>query len=485
MVAQSLAWMRRHWGWTQSFVLFGLVLRLFHYGRNPSMWHDEAALVLNVLDKSFHELLGPLEFAEAAPPLFLWLEKAVVLLLGDGTYALRLPSFLASCAAMMLIPWLARQLLRPAAVPWAVLLFACSDHLLWHASEAKPYSFDVLAATLLACLFCLGRRWSLARQLFLHSGLAPFVIFLSYPGCFLYGGLLVAYLPGVLRSKCMRAWLTYGLLASTVFVAFLVLASGPVRAQRHVNMDQCWLDAFPPWDRPWALPQWLVMSTLDMIRYCCEPTGNVLAAVAVVGGVCLWKNRRRAALALLLVPIGLALLASCLRAYPFAGARVMVYASPAVILLLAEGVPSTLAWFNVRFRYGIIVLIVLLVTPLGQALYRLAIQSGRSDCAGASQYVLSQRRPAEIVASDAWEARYYFRGIGPDYQGTNDHWPVSPNRLWLVAVSADAKERRQIAEKYAEENWRVVKRAEYTRTTVYLMEHASKPASAGPGSSRP
>ncbi len=159
-MSACLAWLRRNWGWTESFVLFGLVLRLLHYGRNPSMWHDEAALVLNVLDKTFLELLGPLEFAEAAPPLFLWLEKSIVLLLGDGTYALRLPSFLASCAALLLIPWLARQLLRPSAVPWAVLLFACSDHLLWHASEAKPYSFDVLAATFLARLYCLGPRWS-------------------------------------------------------------------------------------------------------------------------------------------------------------------------------------------------------------------------------------------------------------------------------------------------------------------------------------
>jgi hypothetical protein len=471
-----LAWMRRNWGWTESFVLFGLALRLFHYGRNPSMWHDEAALVLNVLDKSFIELLGPLEFAEAGPPLFLWLERAVFLLGGDGTYALRLPSLLASCAALLLFPRLARQSLRPGAVPWAVLLFACSDHLLWHASEAKPYSFDVLAAVGLASLCCLGRRWPLERQLIVQAVFALFVIFLSYPGCFLSGGLLVAYLPTVVRSRRLSAWLAYAFLTGVVFAAFGLLAIGPIRAQRHEMMDQCWLDAFPPWERPWAIPQWLMMSSLDMIRYCCEPAGNALAGVLIVGGVCLWRNHQRRVLAVLLVPIGLALLASCVRSYPYGGARVMVYASPAVVLLIAEGVPPMVTWFRDRFRFGVIVLVALLVLPVGQVIYRLRFQGGRSDCAGAARYVLSQRRPSEIVASDAWEARYYFRGIGADYQNANELQSNTMNRFWLIAVSANAIEREQMAERYTLDHWQVVKHAEFARTTVYLLERVSQNA---------
>ena len=65
-------------------LLLGLCLRGWHYLANPSVWHDEAALALNVLGKSFHDLLGPLYFAEAAPPLFLWAEKSISHFLGDG-----------------------------------------------------------------------------------------------------------------------------------------------------------------------------------------------------------------------------------------------------------------------------------------------------------------------------------------------------------------------------------------------------------------
>src|SRR5947209_13547153 len=123
-------------------LLLGLGLRSFHYLRGRAVWHDEAALTLNVLSRGFAELLGPLRFHEAAPPLFLWLTRAVSLALGDGSYALRLAPFLASCAALLLLAPVARRLLAPAAVPWALLLFACSEQLLWHACEAKPYALD-------------------------------------------------------------------------------------------------------------------------------------------------------------------------------------------------------------------------------------------------------------------------------------------------------------------------------------------------------
>src|SRR5437868_3496628 len=61
----------------------GLLLRLIHFVRDPSVWHDESALVMNVLRKDFTALLGPLFYAEAAPPLFLWIERTAFLLFGD------------------------------------------------------------------------------------------------------------------------------------------------------------------------------------------------------------------------------------------------------------------------------------------------------------------------------------------------------------------------------------------------------------------
>ena len=82
--------------WLALIVALGLGLRSYHYLRNPPVWHDEAALIHNVLHLDWADLLGPLYYSEACPPLFLAAEKAIVALLGDGTFALRLLPFTAS-----------------------------------------------------------------------------------------------------------------------------------------------------------------------------------------------------------------------------------------------------------------------------------------------------------------------------------------------------------------------------------------------------
>jgi Dolichyl-phosphate-mannose-protein mannosyltransferase len=398
---------------TTFLLLLGVGLRLFHYLREPSIWHDEAALLLNVIGKNFHELLGPLLFAEAAPPLFLWVERGVYLTLGPGIQALRLVPFLASCVSLLLFAFSARRLLRPSAVPWAVLLFACSDHLLWHTCEAKPYSVDVLSAALLLAVYCATRTWSLGWQLLLYMALTPLLMGVSYPGCFLCGGLLIALLPAVGRARHWRTSMGYGLLALIVTGTFLVLVLGPADAQRSDLMARCWERQFPCWHRPWSVPAWMVLSSLEVVRYCCAPTGPFLAAIAVLGTVSLWGQGQRAIVALLTVPIVLALFASCLGAYPYGGVRVLVYAAPALILLIAAGLPGAFAWLRARSRLATLALAGLLLAPAGLTGYRLVVPWQRADCASAAGYVLGHRQPTDGVTCNHWEYLYYFQHLGP------------------------------------------------------------------------
>src|SRR5256885_834523 len=56
--------------------LFGLLHTAYHYRGGGPVWQEEAALLITALKKGFGELLGPLFFHEAAPPLFLWLTRS-------------------------------------------------------------------------------------------------------------------------------------------------------------------------------------------------------------------------------------------------------------------------------------------------------------------------------------------------------------------------------------------------------------------------
>ena len=61
-------------------VAIALRLRQYLYGR--SLWVDEAFLALNIAERSFTELARPLGWDQTAPILFLWMERASVLLFG-------------------------------------------------------------------------------------------------------------------------------------------------------------------------------------------------------------------------------------------------------------------------------------------------------------------------------------------------------------------------------------------------------------------
>src|SRR5262249_13046968 len=137
---------RRAVPWLGAIVAVGLGLRSYHYLGNPPVWHDEAAQIYNVMNLDWAHLLGPLYYSEACPPLFLSTEKALAALLGDGTFALRLLPFLASCAALIALIAPARLVLPWWGQLWFAAALACSDRLLWHCCEAKPYAVDMLIA---------------------------------------------------------------------------------------------------------------------------------------------------------------------------------------------------------------------------------------------------------------------------------------------------------------------------------------------------
>src|SRR5262249_20204617 len=131
-------------------LLIGVVLRLSQYIANRSLWLDEAMLALNIVNRSFVELLQPLDYAQGAPLGFLFLEKALTLLFGNADYVLRFVPLICGLVLIWLIYVLAeRILLRAVAVVAAVALSVVSESLIYYASEIKQYSGDALMCLLL------------------------------------------------------------------------------------------------------------------------------------------------------------------------------------------------------------------------------------------------------------------------------------------------------------------------------------------------
>ena len=476
-----MGWVASHAGlWLRVAVLAGLALRAYHYLRCPAVWHDEAALIVNVLGLSFGEMLGPLLHAEAAPPLFLMAERAVVLTLGDGEFALRLLPFLASCLSLVLFAALSRRVLGPLAAVLAVGLFAVSDRLLFHACEAKPYAVDVLVAVAAAWWFVRTEPWPLWKRCVPAALVAPAAVWASFPACFVAGGLIVGLFPAALRSGT-RDRVAFAALAAAVGASFVALALGPAAAQRCAAMESCWTAHFPDWSRPWFVPAWAVLQTLEVCRYCLMPLGQVFAVFAGFGIAALWvRPNGRERLAVLLLPLAAALAAAFLHKYPYGGMRVEAFAAPALCLLSAAGARSVLPRLARRSRALAAVGLLAFAPPVLLTAYRAAEPWPRAESDRAVAFVLDRHRPGEPVFANFWEYEYYLRGEPSfrPWQGAFEAGEVNAPRAWVIHTADRA------AEVYPfplPKGWEVVARAEFARTSVFELRRVPvTPARSAP-----
>jgi 4-amino-4-deoxy-L-arabinose transferase-like glycosyltransferase len=449
---------------------FGLVLRLVHYLRNPSVWHDEAALIDNVLSLDFNQLLGALRWNEAAPVMFLWVERAIARLLGDSTYALRFVPLLASLATMFLVADAARRLLSERAALWAVFLVAVSDRLLWHACEAKPYAVDGMLGAAALWFFTATASWPLARRLLVVIFVSPAMMFLSYPACFVCGGLMLAWLPAAVRSGT-RERLLYIAWVGVVLSAFTLLYFGPMRAQRTGPIEQCWTGHFPTWSKPWTVPIWSVANTFEVFRYGFMPWGNLLAVLGLVGVVAIWRVGRRTGVFLVLSSLALAWFAACLHGYPYGGSRLEVFAVPGLALMMGAGIEAALDWLRGRTRWGFVLALALILSPAGLTLRNLAVPWPRADAAGAAEYILAHRLPTDAIVANHWEFTYYFRHCPDAWQFLDEGLPTGENRVWVAFIAPD-ESIRQAAIDHLAKFGRIEERREFKFTSVILLDRS-------------
>ena len=223
----------------------------------------------------------------------------------------------------------------------SMLLVACSDKILWHAAEARPYSSDVLIASVLALLFIVSHKWTARRRALFFAGLAPFVILASYPGVFLLGGITIALVFVLIRQKQNApTWLALIVIGVSIAGTFLILFLTTAFAQRTTTLNAQWAYAFPDWRHPTHVPLWLIRATIEVFDYTMRPTGGILALAACIGAVSWWRAGERELIVFLVAPLALAAAAGLTHAYPYTGVRTMAFVMPALALLVGAGVQA-------------------------------------------------------------------------------------------------------------------------------------------------
>lgn len=352
-------------------VLFGIVVRLSQYLSNRSLWGDEVNLALNIVDRSYLELLQPLDHNQAAPPGFLWIEKATVQLLGNTEYALRLFPLISGLVALVVFYRLANRYVSEIAAPIAIALFACLKYIVYYTTEVKQYSSDVMIAVVLCSLLIPLRHQVLDnKQLLLLGGLGALCIWISHPTVFVLAGIEVGYFLVASNQKRLSLLMNRWPMYVTWLISFAGLYFLTVRGTlKNDVLTSAWDARFPdsPFDIVWLLDTFgrFFYNPLGFLGF----TDGIALFVFIVGCIAFYY-RDRIILLGVTAPILITLIASYLQQYPFRE-RLVLFLAPFAVLIIAEGIAFLLTKPQKRYKLlrliGIIIAVTLLLPSIANA----------------------------------------------------------------------------------------------------------------------
>jgi hypothetical protein len=328
-----------------------VAMSVFQYFYGRSFWTDEAAVVINVLDRDFEGLMSPLMFYQMAPILYLWITKAITTIFPANEYSFRFLSMVGYLVSLWLV-WklLTRYVKDSLAIFIGLAFFVFNNKLLYYSSELKQYMTD--ATVTLALLYLVtDPKSSNQRKIQLLAIIGAIAIYLS--------NVVVTVLPMIFlfiflaeekpwRWSFLKGLLLMGFVWSAAFLVnyIMFVHNHPSRPQQQIFFAE----AFPPANllskqaiaffeykvqvlkRDFGFGKNNIHSTISYIEYI--HYGIFLMLIAGY----LWKCFRGAdrRMLLLLIPILLHSVLAYFKAYPLA-IRIMLYQYPLIVIMLAMG----------------------------------------------------------------------------------------------------------------------------------------------------
>jgi len=435
------------------FLAFGIAALFRQYLFAHSYWYDEAFLILTVKARTYADLLGPQPYKLVIPPLFLWIERALFEVGGDGELVLRLPAFVCGVFALLVMMPLSRTLVRWPHAIWAFAGLAVSRNLVLHSCDIRPYTVDLLfteiillctATLLLANSGSAGRRRS-AVGLGIVAVLGPW---LSFPSAFVLAGASLALAVHLRRHGTRTGWILWLIFNALTALSGLALWWFSARHMYYTGMMEHWGHngwwGFPNWQSPRNILCWLLWRPGEIGNYGNREMGVILTLLALVGGISL-ARRAGSLMILLAAPFVFAVAAALAGKYPLAH-RTTFFLLPCLWLLAANGVGALVQWGKRRGWELAAAGLLLVAWDFVWLVFRLAAPDARMDYRGAYEFVHSHHESGDVLWSGAEVVHQVYYGI--DASTLNDDIAsaeqlVAHQRVWVVlGVGQTAVQRR-------------------------------------------
>lgn len=481
-------------------LVLGSLLAMIQYFSGRSVWMDEAKLAFNIMDRSYLELLQPLDSVQVAPILFLWIQKFFYNLFGAHDWVFRLLpllAFIVSCAVLYKLLYALK--LKNQVILVATALFAFCQPLIYFASEIKQYGVDVMLG--LVIMYAVVRTYMSKRNELLTLslvgmlavGLSNISVIMLFVGGLYYW--FTAY------RKTGR-WVNRSVIPIALW-AMTFLGYYFAFIHNHPTPDfmaPYWKEfAYMPWNifsadfwAFWWRSYEIIFGKIMGVNPKIPLLFHVFGVAYIFGIYSFWKEKRPRLLFLLVAPFLVHIFLSALELYPFVQ-RVGQYLQPLFAIVCAQGFVFGAKFLaektNVpQFKYALILpgLVMLAIT-----LY--TFPKDREEFKESYEFMLSRKRTTDqiLTNSGADNAWYYYEKIGyikPDvhrtisdfnrynFEGHHDQLDGLSDRIWfLISHDFYDSQRKMLESEYMLEYLKqrggvVLERDENVGSSVYLLE---------------
>ena len=419
-------------------LVIGIILRIWQYAANRSLWLDELSLALNLIHRSFAGLTQPLDNNQAAPLLFLFIQKIIIIVLGNSEFMLRLFPLMAGIMSLFLMYKTATKYLRGTAVYIALALFCFSATLIYYSSENKQYSSDVMFTLilLLAVHPCLEDA-AQPKNILKLAAIGIVAMWMSHPAVFVMAGIGIALPVRQISRKDWPGLLWSGItcLLWLINLAFLYLISLRYTAANN-GLTAYWNNSFMPMP-PWNNWGWFSNSLIALFEKNLKLTFVYVSAVLLLIGLIAVLLRKWTIGLAFTFTIMATLVASGLHKYPFRG-RLILFLVPIIFLLMAAGIEqvrSTLASYS-RLVASIVcaaLVLLLLAQPVVSTIDGLRNPRMREHIRPVIEYVRQNKSDSDVIYVH-YTSKRAFMYYAP-FCGFRD----SDNRVGVDARSEPAK----------------------------------------------
>ena len=356
-------------------IFSGIIISLISLLYNRSLWLDEAMLSLNIINKSYIELLSPLEMGQVAPIGFLYIQKFATSIFGNYDWVLRVVPFLAFIFSIPSLFFVTKKLFNSTQLALLTsAFFSINVTLIWYAVEAKQYSVDVLVAILIVLCALNFNSKDNNKSLFLYGLIGVVSVWFSNISIIMLFtvGLYSLFLS--IGKEKKKKYLVFIPLFSWV-ISFLIYYICFIYNHPHTDhMVNYWKDNFLPQNIFSAefysflsvKIRILFQDILSFSQFWIFPLFFSIVAIKI-----LLKKKKSKYLYLPIFPLLLHLILSSFQLYPF-HKRLILYLTPFITILFTFGFVSTYKYLTKKVgrvpKLILFIPILFLIKPLAKEL---------------------------------------------------------------------------------------------------------------------